>query len=140
MRKLPSGVDSYVKFGEREKQLLWKLQESKTAVHAALCGRPPHTHTHTHTYIRTSIIFSVGQYPAKYSLLDDVQQNKNIYILYWTISSMIFSARRYPAKYSLPDDVQQNKKNIFCWTISSKIFLSDDVQQNYYLLEDVQQN
>ena len=39
VRKLPSGVDSYVKFGEREKQLLWKLQDTKAAVHKALCGK-----------------------------------------------------------------------------------------------------
>ena len=65
MRKLPTGVDSYVKFGEREKQLLWKLQDSKTAVHEALCGRfsaqaitymtHTHTHTHTHTFLTDSI-------------------------------------------------------------------------------------
>ena len=48
LRKLPTGVDSYVKFGEREKELLWKLHDSKTAVHEALCGR--FTITHTHTY------------------------------------------------------------------------------------------
>ena len=51
LRKLPTGVDGYVKFGEREKQLLWKLQDSKTAVHEALCGRFTHTHTHTQTVV-----------------------------------------------------------------------------------------
>ena len=47
LRKLPSGVDSFVKFGEREKQLLWKLEDCKTAVHEALCGKyiiEPHPH------------------------------------------------------------------------------------------------
>ena len=63
LRKLPTGVDSYVKFGEREKQLLWKLQDSKSSVHEALCGTYtsplPHSrwhrtldtsHAHTHTF------------------------------------------------------------------------------------------
>ena len=65
MRKLPTGVDGYVKFGEREKQLLWKLQDSKTAVHEALCGRFTHTHTHTHTYIHTQTVVTLCNFMHK---------------------------------------------------------------------------
>ena len=38
VRKLPAGVDSYVKYTDKDKQLLWKLEDSKLAVHKALCG------------------------------------------------------------------------------------------------------
>jgi cysteinyl-tRNA synthetase len=37
VRKQPKGVDSYLKFSDREKQLLGRLTEARAAIHAALC-------------------------------------------------------------------------------------------------------
>ena len=39
VRKQPEGVESYVKFSDQDKQLLWKLEDSKLAVHKAMCGK-----------------------------------------------------------------------------------------------------
>ena len=39
VRKQPEGVESYVKFSNQDKQLLWKLEDSKLAVHKAMCGK-----------------------------------------------------------------------------------------------------
>ncbi len=47
VRRLPCqhGVDSYSKFGERELMLNRKFQDTKTAVHAALCGQSETPHS-----------------------------------------------------------------------------------------------
>ena len=38
LREQPVGVESYAKFSEQDKQLLWKHEDSKLAVHKAMCG------------------------------------------------------------------------------------------------------
>ena len=38
IRRQPTGVDGYVKFSDQDKQLLWKLEDSKLAIHKAMCG------------------------------------------------------------------------------------------------------
>ena len=38
LRKQPVGVESYVKFSDRDKQLLWEIEDCKLAVHKAMCG------------------------------------------------------------------------------------------------------
>ena len=93
MRKLPMGVDSYVKFGEGEKQLLWKLQDSKTAVHEALCGKfstqaiththtltLPHTLTHMHTYTHTPFLVDSIDTVSAMKVMKELVGSCNVYL------------------------------------------------------------
>lgn len=39
VRRQPTGVESYVKFSDQDKELLWKVEDSKLTVHNAMCGK-----------------------------------------------------------------------------------------------------